>query len=263
MKCVRCGTELKDGDKFCLGCGFEVGKEYIPEKTQETLEDIYEMPVEVEPAEEMEIDNNTDDVEVIDGSEVHTNYYVGESNETVKKSKKINYIIIISIILILIITLLIGFNYKKIVCLFKDCKGSTIIKNEDKKKNIINNITTPYSFDSKFIFRIKDIWKDVSPVIYGDNLDNIADMKKFEKDSSEFKLIKYVFNDNSIDYYLNLLGEEKYDIIDINKIKYNYLNINDKEEYIITTKDSIYVFSFIQTSKNDINDILNTVVYYK
>ena len=28
MKCVRCGTELKEGSKVCLGCGFEVGKEY-------------------------------------------------------------------------------------------------------------------------------------------------------------------------------------------------------------------------------------------
>ena len=59
MKCVRCGTELKLGDKVCLGCGFEVGKKYTEEPKNETLESIMQMPVEtekeVDEAEEIEL----------------------------------------------------------------------------------------------------------------------------------------------------------------------------------------------------------------
>ena len=80
MKCVRCGTEINPEDKFCLGCGFEMGKEYNEETKNETLEDIMEFQTEkkMDEAELIEIDECllVDDkinklCELINASEVH------------------------------------------------------------------------------------------------------------------------------------------------------------------------------------------------
>lgn len=266
MKCVRCGTELKAGDKFCLGCGFEVGKEYIPDNVNETLESIMELPEEKEekePAEEMEINDSLEETEMIDGKIIQTRYSIGESLEKIKKSKKFNYIFIGIIILILILSLIIYFNFNKITCLFTNCNSIVIVKPDDKKKNIINHPTTLYSFDSAFLFRINDLWveKDINS-LETINFD-IKDTKMFVKDSSEFDLNKYVFNENNINSYLKYIGEENADTIEINKITYNYIKLNNKEEYIIISKDAIYVFSFIGTTEEDMKEILNTVIYYR
>ena len=85
----------------------------------------------------------------------------------------------------------------------------------------------------------------------------------FVKDSSEFDLNKYVFNENNINSYLKYIGEENADTIEINKITYTYIKLNNKEEYIIISKDAIYVFSFIGTTEEDMKEILNTVIYYR
>ena len=85
----------------------------------------------------------------------------------------------------------------------------------------------------------------------------------FEKNSSEFKLIKYSFDENNITAYLNYVGIENCDSIEINNITYNYIKTNENNEYFIVSNDAIYVFSFTETSENDINEILNTVTYYK
>ena len=74
MKCVRCGTELKLGDKVCLGCGFEVGKKYTEEPQNETLESLMQMKIETEKeideAEEMEIDDSIEQTEEINGEKI-------------------------------------------------------------------------------------------------------------------------------------------------------------------------------------------------
>lgn len=259
MKCVRCGTELKEGDKFCLGCGFEVGKEYIPEPKAETLESIMEIPEEKEekePAEEMEINDSLKETEMIDGNAVNVEYNVGESSEKVKKSRKVNYIILGICAIVVVLGLTIYFNFKKITCLFKDCSPAVIVKPDDKKNNVINHPTTTYSFDSKFLFRLNDLWTAKS-MMFSENV------KSFEKDTSEFTLTKYVLDENTVSAYLKYIGEESSDSLEINKITYSHVQINNKEEYIIASKNAVYVFSFTETSNEDKMEILNTVVYYK
>lgn len=82
MKCVRCGTELKEGEKVCLGCGFEVGREYIPEvnETLESLMEMHEDEEEHEEIEEMEIEGVKKELDTINGEEVVIkNEIIGEN----------------------------------------------------------------------------------------------------------------------------------------------------------------------------------------
>ncbi len=259
MKCVRCGTELKEGDKFCLGCGFEVGQKYTPVGTNATLEGIMEMKFEKEEpdnAEEMEIDSNENSFETIDGSQVEIKNNIKEATEEVKKKKKKSYfiwiflgvIIILSIITFLIIKFL--FNNTPV-------EPNVVI---DKKGEVINNPTIPYSFDSRFIFKLKNTWQKKENNTYLNEIQNII---TFEKETSEFKIIKYSFDVNNITSYLNYVGIENCDTISINNITYNYIKTNGSSEYFIASNEAIYVFSFTETSEKDINDILNTVIYYK
>ena len=88
-------------------------------------------------------------------------------------------------------------------------------------------------------------------------------VKSFEKDTSEFTLTKYVLDENTVSAYLKYIGEESSDSLEINKITYSHVQINNKEEYIIASKNAVYVFSFTETSNEDKMEILNTVVYYK
>ena len=260
MKCVRCGTELKEGDKFCLGCGFEVGQKYTPAETNATLEGIMEMKVEKEEepdnAEEMEIDSNENSFETIDGNKVEIKSNIKESTEEVKKKKQKSYFILIFLGIIILLSI-ITFLIIKFLFNNTSSKPDVVI---DKKGEIINSPTTPYSFDSRFIFKLKNTWQKKENDNY---LKEIKDIITFEKNSSEFKLIKYSFDENNITAYLNYVGIENCDSIEINNITYNYIKTNGSSEYFIVSNDAIYVFSFTETSENDINEILNTVTYYK
>ncbi len=130
MKCVRCGTELKLGDKVCLGCGFEVGKKYTEEPQNETLESLMQMKIETEKkideAEEMEIDDSIEQTEEINGEKITLeNNIVKESTEKVKiknKNKKI-YIFLIILIIVIIIGTIIYLNFNKIKCHINKCNN--------------------------------------------------------------------------------------------------------------------------------------------
>lgn len=252
MKCARCGTELKEGSKVCLGCGFEVGKEYIPEQN-ETLESLMEMPAEEitkEDAEEMEIEGSKKEYDVINGEEVKIDKLIGENTGKVKiKKKKKYYLLLIPLILILL-GLLIYFNIDKIKCLYKDCEIKTIVEPKEEKIDVINHPTETYIFDNRFTFRLNDEWEEIEKGKYNKNLE-------------EFKTIKYVLENNTIEDYLKYIGITDFKEETIKNVNYYYIINNQTKEYVIVEKEAIYVFSFDSTNEDDINDIMNTIVYYK
>ena len=154
MKCVRCGTELKEGSKVCLGCGFEVGKEYVPEQN-ETLESLMEMPKKeetyVDDAEEMEIEGSKKELDVIDGEEVKLdNNLTGENVGKVKVRKKKKYFLLFIPLVLILLGLLIYFNFDKIKCLYKDCSVKPSPKPSDDKVDVVNHPTETYIFDNRF-----------------------------------------------------------------------------------------------------------------
>ena len=69
MKCVRCGTELSEGSKICLGCGADATKvHYENANTSETLESLMEIPV---ASEALESDDSVlDEAEELNVSDV-------------------------------------------------------------------------------------------------------------------------------------------------------------------------------------------------
>lgn len=249
MKCARCGTEINDGDKFCLGCGFEVGKEYVPE-VNETLDNLMEMPAseEHDDIEEMDIDGVKQVVEFIDGNVVCTSdSIVGENVGNVKVKKKFNLLFILIPILI-IIGLVIYFNFDNIRCLFINCKPNNNIK-IDEKVDVINHPTEVYVFDNRFIFRLNDLW--------------IKNNDEYVNGNAIMRFNKYVFDVNSIDYYLGYIGVTEKEERVINDINYYYLINGNNKEYVIVLKEKIYVISFENVNDEDINNILNNVIFYK
>ena len=84
-----------------------------------------------------------------------------------------------------------------------------------------------------------------------------------EKYLEQFKTNKYVLNNNTLEDYLKYIGSEEYKEETINNIKYYYIVNNQAKEYAIIDKEAIYVFSFVSVNEKDINEIMNTVVYYK
>ena len=254
MKCVRCGTELKEGSKVCLGCGFEVGKEYVPEQN-ETLESLMEMPKKeetyVDDAEEMEIEGSKKELDVIDGEEVKLdNNLTGENVGKVKVRKKKKYFLLFIPLVLILLGLLIYFNFDKIKCLYKDCSVKPSPKPSDDKVDVVNHPTETYIFDNRFTFRLTDEW-------------NETEKGKYTKNLEEFKTNKYVLNNNTLEDYLKYIGTEEYKEETINNIKYYYIVNNQAKEYAIIDKEAIYVFSFVSVNEKDINEIMNTVVYYK
>lgn len=251
MKCVRCGTELKENEKVCLGCGFEVGKEYIPEKN-ETLESLMELPVEeeiIDDAEELEITGTKKENDTIDGQVViSNNYLVGENKEKIKNKKNKKFLFIIPVLILIII--IIYFSYTYIKSLNNNSKPGNIENPKNDKVTINNYPTETYIYDSRFIFRLNNLWLKTDENTYVKNL-------------SEFKIIKYEFEENSIEYYLEYINVENSSKKTINNIEYYYVINNDKEEYILIEKEQIYVLSFAHLEEEQINEILNTIKYYK
>ena len=252
MKCVRCGTELKEGSKVCLGCGFEIGKEYVPEQS-ETFESLMEMPKEEtidDDAEEMEIEGSKKECDIIDGKEVKIDNLVGENKEIIKIKKKRKYYLLFIPLILILLGLLIYFNIDKIKCLYKDCEIKTIVEPKEEKINVINHPTETYIFDNRFTFRLTDEWEEI-------------EKGKYTKNLEEFKTIKYVLENNTIEDYLKYIGITDYKEETIKNIKYNYIVKNQTNEYVIIDDKAIYVFSFDSTNEDDIKNIMNTVVYYK
>lgn len=245
MKCVRCGTELKEGEKVCLGCGFEVGKEYIPE-VNETLESLMEMPEdeeEHEEIEEMEIEGVKKELDTINGEEVVIkNEIVGENKGIVKKKKKKNYLWIIVVVIVLIILICLYF------VLMKEEEIVTPSKKDDKI-NVVNHPTETYIYDNRIMFRLNDLWS--------------KNNDEYINDLSMFKILKYEFDINSIDNYLKYIGVDEKEEKEINNIKYYYVINDSRKEYVIVLKEKIYVFSFDNVNDDNINNILNTVKLYK
>lgn len=265
MKCVRCGTELKLGDKVCLGCGFEVGKKYTEEPQNETLESLMQMKIETEKkideAEEMEIDDSIEQTEEINGEKITLeNNIVKESTEKVKiknKNKKI-YIFLIILIIVIIIGTIIYLNFNKIKCHINKC-NNIVEKPKEKPKEIINHPTTQYVFESTFIFKLNDLWKEKNEQNFSNQIEKIV----FEKNESEFKIIKYRFPENKIQYYLNYIGIVTSNQIENNKTKYEHITNNQTEEYIVAKNEYIYVLSFTNLKTEEINGIMKTIYYYK
>lgn len=251
MKCERCGTELKAGDKVCLGCGFEVGKEYIPE-ANETLESLMELPEEevIDDAEEMEIEGSKKELDLIDGEKVEVdNLIVGENVGKVKVKKKFNFFWII-ILLLIILSVFVYFNFDRIKCFYFSCETEDVpVKPNDDKININNHPTKTYLYDNRFSFRLNDLWKEKNGV-YVNGL-------------SEFKFLKYEWEVNTIDNYLKYIGISETEERVVNNINYYYVINGNSYEYVIVLKEKIYVLSFVNVSLEETESILNTVKFYK
>lgn len=247
MKCVRCGTELSEDAKVCFGCGFEVGKEYVPEENQ-TLESLYEIKEEkpVEDAEEMDIEGSKNEIDKIDGEYViRENTITGENVGKVKKKRKRKYYLLIIPFILLIICLITYLNFDKIKCLYKNCDIVIDPDIKDDVKDVINHPTESYIFDNRILFKLTDEW-------------NQNGNYSFNKNKEEFKLIKY---DSNIENYLFSIGVTEKEEITINNIKYYCIKNGNIVEYILSNSDIIYVFSFSDVS--DITKIMNTVIFYK
>ena len=266
MKCVRCGTELKLGDKVCLGCGFEVGKKYIEEPKNETLESIMQMPVEtekeVDEAEEIEISDNVEQIEEINGEKVNIdNKIVKESNEKIKRKnkKQKKYVFLIILLIVIIIGITIGLNINKIKCYINKCDNKPVEKPNDIPKKVVNHPTTQYVFEDTFIFKLNDLWNEEKEQNFSNQIKKIT----FKKDESEFRIIKYSFPENTIQYYLNYVGILTSNQIENNKTKYEHITNNETEEYIVIKNEYIYVISFKNLKTEEISEIMKTIYCYK
>ena len=78
-----------------------------------------------------------------------------------------------------------------------------------------------------------------------------------------FKIIKYRFPENKIQYYLNYVGILTSNQIENNKTKYEHITNNQTEEYIVAKNEYIYVLSFTNLKTEEINGIMKTIYYYK
>ena len=214
-----------------------------------------EMPKEEETyaddAEEMEIEGSKKELDVIDGEEVKLdNNLTGENVGKVKVRKKKKYFLLFIPLVLILLGLLIYFNFDKIKCLYKDCSVKPNPNPSDDKVDVVNHPTETYIFDNRFTFRLTDEW-------------NETEKGKYTKTLEEFKTNKYVLNNNTLEDYLKYIGTEEYKEETINNIKYYYIVNNQAKEYAIIDKEAIYVFSFVSVNEKDINEIMNTVVYYK
>lgn len=264
MKCVRCGTEIKLGDKVCLGCGFEVGKKFVKENESETLESLMQMPAEEveekDDAEEIEINDNIEQIEEINGEKVSIdNKIVKESNETFKRKSEKKYmlpiILLVMIVLVVVICLIVG----GIKCYINNSNAKSDDQPNDIPKEIINHPTTEFVFDNRFMFKLNDLWHEKDEKNSVNQIKNIT----FEKDISKFKIVKYQFDENTLKQYLNYIGIETSDQVENNSTKYEHIINNQTEEYIIVEKEYIYVISFINLENEEINGIMKTIYYYK
>jgi len=271
MKCVRCGTELNENDKFCLGCGFEVGRRYERPNSAETLESIMNMPVEeLEPtnqtiiddgAEELDIDSDIKYSENIGDDVVDVSVSNVSEGEVLEKTRgKKNY----WKILIVLFAIIICFGtYKLVNYIIDNFKSKTPkVPIEDVKPNINNNPTTLYSFGNNFIVKINNLWTLLDKG--GSDRDSLEN-KYFITDGSTLTLNLYKFSSDSLNTYIKKKQiDSTYEEVEINKEKYYVFTFENNKNYVKIIDNYLYAFEFFYTENIDslIEDIMNNVIFY-
>ena len=266
MKCVRCGTELRENDKICLGCGFEVGKEYIKKETSETLESLMNAPIEEEKEvekeniEELDVDESLSISESIDGENINiasNNISEGEVLLPPKKRKKY------WAILIILILGLGGFGIYKYFDYIRNISSTPPLPVINTKPNIVNNPTSLYDFGNNFIMKINSLWTLLDK---GTNDSGAIKTKYFIADGSTLTLNLYNFgNDHLNNYKKNKKINVDYEEIKFNDEKYYLFTFENNKNYVKIVDNYLYAFEFFASENIDslANEVMNNVIFYK
>lgn len=270
MKCVRCGTELSINDKFCLGCGFEVGKEYVKSETSETLESLMNAQLEEFDAnkneedtfEELDVTENLRVLESIDGENVTIttdNVIEGEILIPNKKRKKFSFLIIV---LILLVGSAFIFGIYKYISYINGLNNPIIKPNPTIKPNISNTPTSLYSFGNNFIVKISDLWNLLDK---GNSEKNIKESKYFITDGATLSLNLYEYNSDPLNNYIkNKKIDSSYEEVKIKDEKYYLFTFENNKIYVKIFNNYLYAFEFFATENIDslaINIMDNIIIY--
>lgn len=274
MKCVRCGTTLNINDKFCLGCGFEVGKEYVKNETAETLESLMNASIagfdsnrDDEMLEELDVTENLSVLESIDGVNVTiTTDNVLEGETLVLRKKRRNYMpFIIILIILLVVSGILGIY--KYISYLNDLNNTIIKPTPDitpvVKPNVSNTPTSLYSFGNNFIVRVSDLWNFLDKGILEKN---IKESKYFITDGATLSLNLYEYNTDPLNTYIeNKKINSSYNEVKIKDEKYYLLTFENNKIYVKIINNYLYAFEFFATESIDslANQIMNNVIIYK
>jgi len=265
MKCVRCGTELNENDKVCLGCGFEVGQKYEKQETSETLESLMEMPLLEnddenidDDAEELNVDESLNVIENINGETVSVSTLnVATGDDLVKgKRKKKYWLLLIFLVLILCVFGI----YKLVVHVNSD--NDDVVPPVDLKPNVTNHPTSVYSFGNNFIYKINDLWLENTRT---NNQVDVIESRMFITDGASLEVNLYSFDGNQLDSYTKYLGiSTSYEETMINDVKYYVFTLENNKIYVKIVDNYLYAFEFTFSENIDnlINDIINNVTFY-
>lgn len=264
MKCVRCGTELKENEKFCLGCGFEVGSSYKKKETSETLESLMEMPVEDDSAQEVEleveeliVDETISYNEQIDGNIVNVttnNVVEGELLPKTKKRKKYGAFLVLFFLVLCGVSVYIFVTYPK--------GDEPTIPIDIGKPNITNYPTNLYAFGNNFIIKINNKW-----TLLNDNKElGASESKHFEADGSTFTMSIYNYGKDHLNTYIKQKQlDVGYKEIKINDEIYYVFTFDNNKNYVKIVENYLYAFEFFYTTNIDnlIDEIIYNIIFYK